>query len=137
MGDIQPAQVAAGVALGWAFDASGNAPALEASYSRHSVVLWSGTTFYGRPPVRVKVLVEAEEAKEFSVRVYDVNNSAVIAEATGLMGVAFVMAVYTLAPIANATAAEAVWEVQLKRPSGGSPAVKLNALLGFVQVEFE
>ncbi len=121
--------------IGWSFDASGNAPGLEATYTRHSVALWSGSFFYGRPPVRIKALVEPESAtRTFSIRVYDVTNSEVIAEATGLFG-PISMSVFDLGALTNVPAGEAVWEIQLKRPSGN--ANKINALLGFVQIEFE
>ena len=72
--------------------------------------------------------------KTFDMRVYDVTNSEVIAELTGIASVES-MAIFTLTPLANVTAGEAVWELQLRRPSGQPN--KVEALVGFLQVEFE
>jgi hypothetical protein len=87
------------------------------SYTTVGVLPYQGARRTGGPPVLIEAVVGLGSASGMAARVYDVTNSLVIAEATGITDSypAFV----NLGAISNVPDSPAVWELQIKRTSGG------------------
>jgi hypothetical protein len=86
------------------------------SYAAVGVLPFQGTDITG-PLVLLEAIVGIGSATSLDARVYDMTNALVIAEATGITDAypSFV----DLGAISNVPAAPAVWELQIRRASGG------------------
>lgn len=106
-----------------AYQNNGNAFAETASgsYTVMSHFIFQGSTLLGTP-TRIDSLHSGQlVGTTYSIRIYDTTNALVIAESTGLGG-STLFSISALGSLGNIPAGASVFEVQLKKDSGGGQA---------------
>lgn len=97
-----------------------------ATYEALQEFVYGGSDDWGTPDL-IQVIAWTEDAgKPQDVRIFDVTNSLVIAELTGITDE--VPTIQNLGTISNVPTGAAIWELQTKRPSGPPVTVHVTAM---------
>ena len=92
--------------------------------------IFRGTTTMGTP-TNIKAISYGDPGSTSAVRIFDLTNSLVIAEKTGIVD--SVATIQDLGILSNLPTGEAIWEIQFRRTTGSGPD---RACLASVQVQF-
>lgn len=93
-------------------------------YERLQAFIYGGSDDWGTPNLIEAIAWTENAARPADLRIYDATNAQTIAELTGITDI--VETIQNLGTISNVPAAPAIWEVQMKRPSG--PPVTVHCL---------
>jgi hypothetical protein len=105
----------------------------QATYETIAAFIFSGTTFFGNLALRIKIAGSVDNAaRVVDFRIQDVTNNLTIGTYSTFNLVS--PGIVTISPLANVDNAEAIWELQAKKPIGQNPNSKLT--LSGLQVEF-